>query len=135
MAAGPKVSAGSQAGFSLIEALVAAMVGGLLTVSACYFLSAQNGMGLRSADMLKGLNFGKHKMDSLKVSDYDSLAAGSDTLGDRYIRAWRVTRLTDAGGAPTGLKKIELSVYWPLTAEHTVAFTSLLGDKKFKEGE
>ena len=118
---------GGQEGFSLIEALVASVVTGILTVSVFYFLTSQNGLGLRSGDMLRSLNLGKLKMDSLKVADYDALEAGSDTVSERYIRAWNVAPDTE------GRKKIELAVYWPLSADHNVVFTTLMGDPRFKE--
>lgn len=122
-----------QSGFGLMEALVAACVTGILAVSAFYFLSSQNGLGVKNADMLKGLNLGKLKMDSLKVAEYDTLQAGSDTVSDRFIRAWQISPQTGMGGVATGLKKIEMTVYWPLTADHSLSFTSLLSDSKYKE--
>jgi prepilin-type N-terminal cleavage/methylation domain-containing protein len=123
-----------QAGFGLIEILVAVVIFGILTTSVFYFLTSQNKMGVRSNDMLKGLNVGKHKMDSLKVVPYADLESGSDTVSTRYIRAWRVTQVRDALGVPNGRKEIEITVYWPLTADHNVAFTTLVSDDKYKEG-
>ena len=117
-----------QSGFSLMEVLVASVVTGILAVSAFYFLSAQNKMGLKSNDMLKSVNLGKLKLDSLRVSDWDSLEAGSDTVSERYIRSWNVSQ-------SGGVKKIELTVYWPLTADHSVGLASLLSDYRYKEDE
>lgn len=125
----------SQAGFSLVEILVSLVVLGGLATSVFYFLSSQNGMGNRSNDLLKGLNLGKLAMDSLKVSDYAALEAGSDTVADRYIRSWRISLVTDEHDLPNGRKKIDLSVHWPLTADHALTFTSIMGDGRFKEGE
>lgn len=127
------LSPSSQGGFSLVEVLVSMMMLGMLSVSVFYFLNSQNSMGTRSGDMLKGLNLGKLAMDSLKVSDYEALEAGSDTVVDRYIRAWRITLGTDGAGAPNGRKVIDLTVHWPLTAEHSLTFTSILSDGRFKE--
>ena len=123
----------TQRGFSLVEVMVSMMVLGGLACSVFYFLSSQNGMGTRSNDMLKGLNLGKLAMDSLKVADYEALEAGSDTVVDRYIRSWRITVGSDAHGNPTGRKQIDLSVHWPLTADHALTFTSILSDGRFKE--
>ena len=122
-----------QAGFSLIEILIALTVFAILTTSVFYFLSSQNGMGKRSADMVTGLNLGKLKMDSLKVAGYADLVSGSDTVSQKYIRSWRVSLMTDAGGVPMGRKKIETLVLWPLSADHNLAFTSLVCDEKYKE--
>lgn len=118
----------SQGGFSLIEAMVAALVIALVAASAFYFLAGHNRASVNSNDLLKGLNLGKLKMDSLKVAEWDSLEAGSDTVADRYIRSWNVT-------PQTGLKRLEMTVYWPLTAEHSVSFTSLMSDYRYKEDE
>jgi prepilin-type N-terminal cleavage/methylation domain-containing protein len=122
-----------ESGFTLIEVMVSMVVLGGLACSAFYILSSQSGMGSRSNDMLKGVNLGKLAMDSLKVAAYDHLEAGSDTVGDRYIRSWRVTLSTDGHGVPNGRKRIDLTVHWPLTAEHSVAFASVKSDGRFKE--
>src|SRR5688500_11984833 len=123
----------SQSGFSLVEILVSMVIMGGLTTSVFYFLSAQNGAGARSTDLLKSLNAGKLAMDDLNVVDYLALEAGSDTLSDRYIRSWRISLSTDIDGNPTGRKKIEMSVHWPLTADHTLSFTSIKSDGRYKE--
>jgi type II secretory pathway pseudopilin PulG len=122
-----------QAGFSLLEAAVSMVILGLLTVSVFYFLSSQNKIGVRSNDQQKGLNLGKLAMDSLKVAPYDSLSAGSDTVGERFIRSWHITLSADEHDIPTGRKKIDLTVHWPLTAERHLTFSSILGDPRFKE--
>jgi prepilin-type N-terminal cleavage/methylation domain-containing protein len=128
-----RVRSRGQRGFSLVEVMVSMMVLGVLATSVFYFLNSQNGVGSRSADMLKGLNLGKLAMDSLKVSDYGALEAGSDTVADRYIRSWRITLGTDAEGVPNGRKAIDLTVHWPLTADNAIAFSTILSDGRFKE--
>jgi prepilin-type N-terminal cleavage/methylation domain-containing protein len=122
-----------QAGFSLIEILVSAVVIGILATAAFYFLSAQNGMGAAGNDSIKGLNLGKLKMDSLKVTAYDELVSGSDTVNERYIRAWHVTIQKDGMGVPDGRKKIDIDVLWPLNAAHSVSLVTLKSDDRYKE--
>ena len=122
-----------QAGFSLIEILVSAVVIGILATAAFYFLSAQNGMGAAGNDSIKGLNLGKLKLDSLKVTAYDELVSGSDTVNERYIRAWHVTIQRDGLGVPDGRKKIDIDVLWPLTGLHTVSLVTLKSDDRYKE--
>jgi prepilin-type N-terminal cleavage/methylation domain-containing protein len=121
-----------QSGFSLIEILVAAVVLGILTVSVFYFLSTQNGLSVKGNDVLKGANLGKLKFDSLKVASYDALASGSDTVSERYIRSWHVTQLRDGNGNLNGRKQVELTIFWPLTADHSVSFASMKSDDKYK---
>ena len=48
-----------EAGFSMIEILVSAVVTGVVAVSAFYFLSSQNTMGTKGSDLMKGVNLGK----------------------------------------------------------------------------
>jgi prepilin-type N-terminal cleavage/methylation domain-containing protein len=120
-------------GFSLVEVMVSMMLVGMLSVSVLYFLGSQNSMGSRSGDLLKGLNLGKLAMDSLKVSDYATLEAGSDTLVDRFIRSWRISQGSGDDGLPNGRKIIDLTVHWPLTAEHNLVFTSIMSDGRYKE--
>lgn len=126
-------NAESQGGFSLIEILVAALVMGLLATSAFYFLNSQNAMSQSGNDLMKGVNLGKLKMDSLKVVPYDELAGGSDIVMARYIRSWHVSVIRDGGGLPTGRKQIEMTVMWPLTAEHNVTLATLKSDDNYKE--
>lgn len=123
----------SQAGFSLVEILVSMVVMGGLAASVFFFMSSQSTMGTRSQDLLKGLNIGKLAMDSLKVAEYDSLVAGSDTVAGRFIRSWRISVGVDGGGAPTGRKQIDLTVHWPLTAERNLSFSSVMSDARYKE--
>lgn len=119
----------------MIEILVSAVVTGVVAVSAFYFLSSQNTMGTKGSDLMKGVNLGKLKMDSLKVVAYTDLSSGSDTVSERYIRSWHVGVGRDMAGNPNGRKSIELVVYWPLTGEQMVSFTSVKSDDKFKEEE
>jgi prepilin-type N-terminal cleavage/methylation domain-containing protein len=122
-----------QAGFSLIEIMVAAVVTMVLGTVAFYFLSSQNGMSANGNDMVRGVSLGKLKMDSLKVVSYDGLTSGSDTVEERYIRAWHVTVMRDGAGLPNGRKKIDLSVRWPLTALNGVSLATLKSDDHYKE--
>ena len=117
----------------MIEILVSAVVTGVVATSAFYFLSSQNSFGNRGNDLMRGVNLGKLTMDSLKVVAYDSLSAGTDTVVERYVRAWHIGVLRDAAGNPNGRKSIELSVFWPLTGEQMISFSSLKSDDKYKE--
>ena len=122
-----------QGGFSLIEVLVASLVVAILATSAFYFLSSQNGMGRNGNDLMKGVNLGKLKLDSLKVASYAELAAGSDTVTGRYIRSWNISVVRDGAGLPNGRKMIEMNVMWPLTVDHTVTLATLKSDDSYKE--
>lgn len=122
-----------QAGFSMIEILVSAVIVGIVSTSAFYFLSSQNSQGTKGGDMMKGVNAGKLKMDSLKVLAYDALASGSDTVSEKFVRAWHVSIVYDNLGNPIGQKTIDVAVSWPLTGEQGVSFTSVKSDDKYKE--
>jgi prepilin-type N-terminal cleavage/methylation domain-containing protein len=123
----------SQSGFSLIEILVSAVIVGVIATAAFYFLSSQNSMGTKGSDMMKGVNAGKLKMDSLKVISYDALASGTDTVSERFVRSWHVSLIYDVAGNPIGQKAIDVAVYWPLTGEQSVSFSSVKSDDKYKE--
>ncbi len=114
--------------------MVSAVVTGFLTTAAFYFLSAQNGLGAMGNDQVKSVNIGKLKMDSLKVSVYDELVSGSDTVSERYIRSWHVTPMRDGTGLLNGRKKIELNIFWPLSGEQTLILVTLRSDDRYKEG-
>ena len=136
MIASPHPSANrprGQSGFSMIEVLVSAIIVAVVATSAFYFLSSQNSAGTKGSDMMKGLNAGKLKMDSLKVISYDALASGSDTISERYVRTWYVSVIRDNFGQPIGQKSIDVAVHWPLTGDQTVSFSSVKSDDKYKE--
>ncbi|MEO7425477.1 MAG: prepilin-type N-terminal cleavage/methylation domain-containing protein [Fibrobacteria bacterium] len=122
-----------QEGFSLLEILISAVVTLLLATSAFYFLHSQNSVSAQGNDLMKGVNLGKLKLDSLKVSAYDDLTSGSDTVSERYIRAWHISPVTDSMGLPTGRKEIGITIQWPLTALHTVTLVTLKSDDHYKE--
>ena len=116
----------------MIEILVSAVVTGVVATSAFYFLGSQGKAGAKGSDLMQGVNLGKLKIDSLKVVAYDQLSAGTDTVSERYVRAWHVGVVRDGSGNSTGRKQIDLTVYWPLTGEQMVRFSSLKCDDKFK---
>jgi prepilin-type N-terminal cleavage/methylation domain-containing protein len=122
-----------QEGFSLVEIMVAMIVMSGIASSVFFFISSQSALGTRSQDLLKGLNLGKLAMDSLKVAEYDSLVAGSDTVAGRFIRSWRISVGMDGGGIPTGRKQIDVTIHWPLTADRNISFSSIMSDARYKE--
>ena len=70
---------------------------------------------------------GKRKLDSLRVIRYGTVSAGCDTVNHRFIRRWFVT--TDLVG---DRKSVELLVSWPLSAQHTITFNTVVGDDQYK---
>ncbi len=117
----------------MLEILVSIVVFSLMSTSIFYFLSTQNKFSANSNDMTRGISLGKLTMDSLKVVDYDALTAGSDTVGERFIRTWSVSPQTNEDNTPKGRKLLQVVVFWPLTAEQTMSFTTLVGDDEYKE--
>ncbi|MEO6095057.1 MAG: prepilin-type N-terminal cleavage/methylation domain-containing protein [Fibrobacteria bacterium] len=122
-----------EAGFSLIEVMVAATVVAILATAAFYFLSSQNSMGQKGNDLMRGVNLGKLKLDSLKVTSYTNLTAGSDTVNGMYIRSWHVSVVRDGAGIPNGRKMIDINVMWPLNAAKSVTLATLKSDDLYKE--
>ena len=126
-------------GFTLPEILVAMTVISVLGAATFYAVNSQTRTGVRNTQMIRGIAVAKQKMDSLKITDYDSLASGSDTVSgvdtveNQFLRSWRITTFRDDHGSPKGRKKISLTVHWPLTAEHQVTFTTLVSDKNFRD--
>lgn len=123
----------SQGGFTLLEILVSIMVFGLLTTSVFYFLSQQNSMSTRANDAQQSLNLAKLAIDSLKITPYDSLRAGMDTVAERYIRSWHISVVNDNQGHPTGNKQVDLTVHWPIGGTHSVSLATLVSDERFRE--
>lgn len=120
-------TARAQAGFGLIEVVIAVALLGLVGSSTFYFLHTQTANSSIGTDLSKSMFFGKQKLDSLRVASYGLISTGCDTVNHRYVRRWFVT--TDL---VTDRKTIDLLVSWPLTAAHTVTFNTVIGDDQYK---
>jgi len=117
----------AQAGFGLLEIVISIVILGLVGSTTFYFLHSQDkNMGL-GTDISKGMFVAKRKLDSLRVVHYGGVATGSDTVNNRYIRRWFVS--TDL---VTDRKTIQLLVSWPLSAQHTITFNTIVGDDQYK---
>ncbi|MBW8889373.1 MAG: prepilin-type N-terminal cleavage/methylation domain-containing protein [Fibrobacteres bacterium] len=117
----------AQSGFGLIEIMISIVVLGLVGATTFYFLHSQNTNTGLGTDISKGMFVAKCKLDSLRVNRYGSLATGCDTVNNRFIRQWFVTTdlLADR-------KTIQLQVSWPLSAQHTITFNTIVGDDQYK---
>jgi prepilin-type N-terminal cleavage/methylation domain-containing protein len=116
-----------QAGFGLLEIMISVVILGLVGSTTFYFLHSQNQNTGLGTDISKGMFVGKRKLDSLRVVRYGTVATGCDTVSNRYIRRWYVS--TDL---ITDRKTVELLVSWPLSAQHTISFNTIVGDDQYK---
>jgi prepilin-type N-terminal cleavage/methylation domain-containing protein len=117
----------AQAGFGLLEVIISVVLLGLVGSSTFYFLKSQNTNSGVGTDLSKGMFVGKRKLDSLRVIPYGGVSAGCDTVNNRYIRRWYVTTNLVADH-----KTVELLISWPLTAQHTITFNTVVGDDQYK---
>lgn len=116
-----------QAGFGLLEVIISVLLLGLVGSSTFYFLRGQNASSNVGTDLSKGMFLGKRKLDSLRVITYGSVSAGCDTVNNRYIRRWYIS--TDL---IADRKTVELLISWPLSAQHTITFNTVVGDDQYK---
>jgi hypothetical protein len=118
---------GRQAGFGLLEIVISIVFLGLVGSTTFYFLHSQDKNTGLGTDISKGMFVAKRKLDSLRVNRYGTLATGCDTVNNRYIRQWFVSTdlLADR-------KTIQLQVSWPLSAQHTITFNTIVGDDQYK---
>ncbi|MDB5102359.1 MAG: hypothetical protein JWP91_48 [Fibrobacteres bacterium] len=123
----PSRPTGSQAGFGLLEIIISIVLLGLVGSSTFYFLQSQNSNSNIGTDLSKGMFIGKRKLDSLRVVSYGTVSAGCDTVNNRYIRRWYIS--TDL---ISDHKTVELLVSWPLSAQHTITFNTVVGDDQYK---
>jgi prepilin-type N-terminal cleavage/methylation domain-containing protein len=117
----------SQAGFGLIEIVISIVILGLVGSTTFYFLHSQDRNEGLGTDISKGMFVAKRKLDSLRVNSYGSLNTGCDTVNNRYIRRWYVS--TDL---IADRKTVQLLVSWPLSAQHTITFNTIVGDDQYK---
>lgn len=116
-----------ESGFGLLEVVISVVLLGLVGSATFYFLRTQSKNSGIGTDLSKGMFLGKRKLDSLRVIQYGYVSAGSDTVNQRYIRRWYVS--TDL---ITDRKTVELLVSWPLSAQHTITFNTVIGDDQYK---
>lgn len=117
----------AQSGFGMLEVIISVVLLGLVGSATFYFLKSQSRNSSIGTDLSKGMFLGKRKLDSLRVIQYGYVAAGCDTVNQRYIRRWYVS--TDL---ITDRKSVELLVSWPLSAQHTISFNTVIGDDQYK---
>lgn len=120
-------SLAAQSGFGLIEIIISIVILGLVGSTSFYFLHSQDKNTGLGTDISKGMFVAKRKLDSLRVVNYGIVSTGSDTVNNRYIRRWYVS--TDL---VTDRKTIQLLVSWPLSAQHTITFNTIVGDDQYK---
>lgn len=123
----PSEKSAGQAGFGLLEIIISIVLLGLVGGSTFYFLRGQNVSSGIGTDLSKGMFLGKRKLDSLRIVSYGNVAAGCDTVNNRYIRRWYIS--TDL---VADKKTVELLVSWPLSAKHTITFNTVVGDDQYK---
>ena len=114
-----------QQGFGLLEILISMVIVGILGSSLVMAMKSQHQAVANGSDLTRGTHLAKKKLDSLRVSSYRWLGAGSDTVENKYIRAWYIT--TD-----NGKKEVQMKVFWPLTGEHSVKISALVSDDQYK---
>jgi prepilin-type N-terminal cleavage/methylation domain-containing protein len=124
---GNRAPRAGQAGFGLLEIMISVVILGLVGSTTFNFLHSQNQNTGLGTDISKGMFVGKRKLDSLRVVRYGMVATGCDTVSNRYIRRWYVS--TDL---ITDRKTVELLVSWPLSAQHTISFNTIVGDDQYK---
>ena len=117
----------AQSGFGLIEIVISIVILSLVGATTFYFLHSQDMNTGLGTDISKGMFVAKRKLDSLRVVHYGIVSTGSDTVNNRYIRRWYVS--TDL---VTDRKTIQLLVSWPLSAQHTITFNTIVGDDQYK---
>ena len=114
-------------GFGPLEAMLALGLILMMGFSTVYLWNDKGDSGAPVSDAGAGSALARGMLDSLREATYASISAGCDTVSRRYIRRWYVT--TDRARER---KRVELLVSWPLTAEHTLTFNTLIGSDEYK---
>jgi hypothetical protein len=114
-------------GFGLLEAGLTLGLLVLMGSSTAYLMGTGKAEPGPEGDAAKGALLAKVKMDSLRSESYAELSAGCDTVSSRFIRRWYVS--TDR---TTERKRLEMLISWPLSAHHTLTFTTLVGNDAYK---
>jgi len=123
----PLAATGPQSGFGLLEAVIGIVLLAIVGTTTFNFLRTQHQAANLGTDLSKSMFLGKRKLDSLRTIQFGSVLSGSDTVGSRFIRRWFVT-----ADLVKDRKTVELLVSWPLSAQHTITFNSVIGDDQYE---
>jgi type IV pilus modification protein PilV len=123
MKASRKRPSGREAGFSLIEIMVAMtfLAIGLLAIAQ---LIPAGMRGLTEARVrTNAVQTGQRIMDGLRATDYDSLDAGEFSQTDgRYTSNWTITD----NDPVSGMRRVDLVTAWGDSNQHTMALSTYL---------
>ena len=95
----------TERGFSLIEVMIAIVLFaiGLLAFAGLEIVAVRN--ATYSKEYGKANTYAQQKVEEMKGTDWAAVSTGSDTLEQRYTRAWTVTE--------TGtVKTVAVTVTW-----------------------
>jgi len=95
----------TEKGFSLIEVMIALVLFaiGLLAFAGLEIVAVRN--ATYSKDYGKANTYAQQKVEEMKGTDWASVSTGSDTLEQRFTRAWTVT-------ATETVKTVAVTVTW-----------------------
>ncbi len=134
-----------QQGFSLMEALVAVSILALTLVAVIGVFPLVLKMNKLAEQTTLASNYAKVKLEEILIKPYDEVGAGiietrhrlSTNPQDRIYSIERQTEVTlvnanlQTSGTDVGLKKINVTMWWPgqFGATNSLTMTSLLGKK------
>lgn len=111
-------------GFSMIELLVAITIIAIGILAVAGLMPLGRRTTLESGDVTRAVEYAQQKMEELKHDPYQSLIAGSDSVG-KFVRSWEV----DDDFPMDGMKRVTMKVAWEAGMKDTVKLRTYIGER------
>jgi prepilin-type N-terminal cleavage/methylation domain-containing protein len=118
-------------GFSMVELIVAIVVGTLLTISANTAINTYLHLGKSSRNLILANSYVEGKVESLRNIGYNGLAIGTTSLTGELPSGLQSPHggSLQVSNSSTGLKQIDISVtYTDRGVSQTYSYTTLIGE-------
>jgi prepilin-type N-terminal cleavage/methylation domain-containing protein len=114
----------NQRGGTLVEVIVAMLIMALVMIGLNSTLLCLIKSNSASSQLSSATSTGYSLFEELRVKDYSDIKkSGKDTVNNKFIREWEATD-------SISYKKIDISVYWPVTSKsHVIHFSTIIAKK------
>lgn len=119
-------------GFSLIEVLIALVILAIALLGLAGLMVTTTKNNSFGNHMTEAATFAQDKLEELRVTPWDNVAMGADTVvstGINYSRNWTVSTLPNPSPPPVDfLKTVSITVSWNDGINRSVRILSLISE-------
>jgi prepilin-type N-terminal cleavage/methylation domain-containing protein len=119
-----------EAGFSIVELLVAIVVGGLFVLSVNTAITNYTYLGQQSKDLILANSFAEGKVEELRNIGYNGLTVGTTDLSSQLPTALNGPRSASLHitNPITGIKQVDISISYTQRGQKSYSYTTYIGE-------